>query len=38
MDYIKEIEKKLGPPEEVEEVSGFISTGILSLIHILSGS
>lgn len=38
MDYLKEIEKKLGPPEEVEEVTGYISTGILPLNHILSGS
>lgn len=38
MDFLKEIEKRLGPPEEVEKVSGFISTGILPLNHILSGS
>ena len=38
VDYVKEIEKKLGPPEEIEEVSGFISTGILPLNHILSGT
>jgi recombination protein RecA len=38
MDFIKEIEKKLGPPEEIDEVAGFISTGILPLNHILSGS
>ena len=38
MDYIKEIEKKLGPPEEAEEVVGYISTVILPLNHILSGS